>query len=652
MVPGVAMSARLRVRTPFSDHMVLQRGTSHKIWGWDEPDRRVELSAIADGRVRATATGCADAHGKWTLACPELPAGGPYEIQLKGSSELVLRDVLVGEVWLASGQSNMEWRVMASADADAEMAAADIPEVRVLKVDPRASLCPSERAAGIWRASCPQTVGDFTAIGYFFARALYRQLKVPIGIIDSTWGGTRIEAWTSLPVLARLDPEVLQQVTELAEQRAHRDRIAAEYAERVTDWQRRSLPGDVGNQGEQWGWHQRAFDDSSWREIALPRFWQSCSMPFNGVVWFRRSVTIPQEWVGRDLFLSLGAIDDFDHTYLDGTLVGSHPAGSPEAFQIPRRYTIPGHLVRPGESVIAVRVFDHFGQGGFAGPGSLMFLSPADSIDRVPLAGPWRCGVEREIPLVPASVFRDFPQPPLVLAPQHAPASLYNAMVAPLVPFGIRGALWYQGESNIEGYRRYRERLVALIRDWRTQWGQGQFPFYLVQLASYWDNGLWPWLREAQTEALTEPATGMVTALDIGDPSDIHPRNKREVGRRLALIALSETYGRTDVVSRGPALARFEVNGHRAIVSLDHASGLTTSNGDSRVLGFELAGRDGRLFPAAGRIEGEKVVLECAEVAEPCVVRYAWADCPAVNLINGAGLPALPFRTDADRAEV
>jgi sialate O-acetylesterase len=579
--------------------------------------------------------------------------GGPYEFVLTGSSELVLRDVLVGEVWLASGQSNMEWRVGASADADAEISASDIPSIRVLKVEPRASLCPAQRAAGVWRVSSPRSVSEFTAVGYFFARELYHRLNVPIGIIDSTWGGTRIEAWTSLPVLADLDPGASSQVTELAEQRADRDRIAAEYAERVREWQRRSLPSDTGNSAERWGWHLPAFDDKSWPRLTLPTFWQHCSMPFNGVVWFRCTVTIPQAWAGRDLLLSLGAIDDFDHTYFDGVLVGSHPPGTPEAFQIPRRYTIPGSLVRSGRSVIAVRVFDHFGQGGFAGPGRLMFVKPVGSdAEGIALAGPWSCGVEREIPLVPASVFSDYPPPPLVLAPQHAPASLFNAMVGPLMPFGIRGALWYQGESNVAGYRRYRQHLVALIRDWRSQWGRGQFPFYLVQLAGYRETGLWPWLREAQAEALTEPATGMVTAVDIGDPHDIHPRNKREVGRRLALLALSDTYGQAEVVSRGPTLAHCEVAEHRVRLTFDHARGLKTSDGQDCVLGFELAGKDRRFFPATGRIDGEEVALECAEVAEPCMVRYAWSDCPTVNLVNGAGLPAFPFRTDADVAEI
>lgn len=646
------MPQALELCTPFSDHMVLQRGRRHPLWGWDHPEQAVELVVTLGGKAAATASGRADVHGRFKLTFPELGVGGPYTLTLRGSSAVTLNDVMVGEVWLASGQSNMEFRVAASGNADAEILAADHPEIRVLKVEPRASLCPTRRASGLWQVSSPETAGAFTAVGYFFARDLHRELRVPVGIIDSSWGGTRIEAWISAGTLGKLEPSVHQELAELARQRTDLDRIAAEHAARVRDWEIRALPQDSGNQGELRGWHTPTCDDSGWRELVLPNFWQSCSMLFNGVVWFRRAVAIPEAWAGRDLELGLGPIDDFDHTYFGGTLVGSHPAGTPEAFKIPRVYLVPGHLVSAGKSVLAVRVFDHFGQGGFGGPKAHMYLGlPGDREHRLPLAGPWKCSVEREIPLVAASVFHDCPQPPLALAPERAPGALYNAMIEPLAPFGIRGALWYQGEANVPTSRSYRELLVAMIRDWRTRWGQGQFPFYLVQLAGFAENGLWPWLREAQAQVLSEPSTRMVTALDIGDPNDIHPKNKQEVSRRLSLVALAEVHGHAEIVSRGPELERVDIEADTVRLTWRYADGLQTVDGGSEVRGFELSGPSGHFVPARGRIEGEQVVVACPEVAEPVAVRYAWDDCPCVNLVNRAGLPALPFRTDAEPAK-
>jgi sialate O-acetylesterase len=623
--------------------MVLQRGRPNPVWGWDRPGENIALTATSGAATLGTARTVAAPDGSWRLPCPELEPGGPYCLRIQGSTEAVLDDVLVGEVWLASGQSNMEFPLSRAEDGTAEATRARRPDLRVFKVAPVAAREPQPTVAGAWRVCAPETAGEFSAVGYFFARELAERLGVPVGIIDSSWGGTRVEAWTSREALdAVMDVE--QELGKLALDELDLERITAQYAAAMTEWEAENLPADPGNQGEGWGWADPDYDHAAWRTLSLPAYWQALGMRFNGVVWFRRVLDLPEAWAGHDLVLSLGAIDDFDHSYFNGRLVGSHPKGTPGAYQIQRRYQVPGALVRPGRNVLSVRVFDHAGEGGFAGPADAMFVELAGG-GRMPLAGDWRCEVEHRIALVPMDVFQTCPPRPAVLDRQNSPAALYNGMIAPLVPFGLRGAIWYQGESNVTEHRTYRQRFTALIRDLRMRWAAGTFPFYFVQLAGFVDSPAWPYLREAQADTLSEPATGMASAIDIGEPHDIHPRNKQEVGRRLALIALANAY-HMDLECWGPVLDRVEISAEAVRVHFSHAAGLHTRGTRPTATGFELCGEDGVFQPAEARLDGATVVLECAAVPTPRAVRYAWADYPAVNLFNGAGLPAVPFRTD------
>jgi sialate O-acetylesterase len=566
-------------------------------------------------------------------------------LRIRGSTEAVLEDVLVGEVWLAAGQSNLEFPLARAEGGQQEIARARHPGLRMFKVATVAAREPELTVTGVWRECSPEAAGEFSAVGYFFARELEEKLGVPVGIIDASWGGTRVEAWTSREAL---DPvmDVEWELGKLAADERDLERIAAEYVAAMTEWEAEKLPADPGNQGEGWGFADPDYDDAAWRTLPLPAYWQAHGMPFNGVVWFRRALDLPEAWAGHELVLSLGAIDDFDHTYHNGKLVGSHPKGTPGAYQIQRRYRVPGSLVRPGRNVLSVRVFDHAGEGGFAGPADAMFVETArPGGGRLPLAGDWRCEVEHRILLVPMDVFQTCPPRPAVLDRQNGLAALYNGMIAPLVPFGLRGAIWYQGESNVAEHRTYRQRFTALIRDYRTRWGAGTFPFYFVQLAAFLDSPAWPYLREAQADTLSEPATGMANAIDIGEPHDVHPRNKQEVGRRLALVALANAY-HLDLECSGPVLDRVEISAGSVRVHFSHADGLHTSGPSPTATGFELGGEDGVFHPAETHLDGATVLLECAAVPTPRAVRYAWADYPEVNLYNGAGLPAVPFRTD------
>jgi sialate O-acetylesterase len=631
---------RTRLASPFTDHAVLQAEQICPVWGFDAPGREVTLR-LGSHVLRARA----DATGRFRFDVPPTPAGGPHRLSIEGSASLVLEDVWFGEVWLASGQSNMEWPVSASRDAREEAAAARWPLIRAFKVEPRPSLTAASECRGHWTVCAPETAGDFSAVGYFFARELHRARGVAVGIVDATWGGTPIEAWTSLPALAPLVPDLDEQRARLAAELTELPRLTLEYARAVSEWQQRHLPADTGNQGFEQGWAEPGLDDSTWSTLDLPTFWQSQGMPFNGVVWFRKVVDLPSAWLDHEVWLSLGAIDDFDDTYFDGVAVGRTPPGTLDAHRVRRRYALPSARTSAGRHVLAVRVFDHFGGGGFAGPASDMYLECPARAERLALNGLWRIRVERQIPLVPANVFESFPRPPLALAQQNAPATLFHGMLAPLIAYAIRGALWYQGESNVDRHASYRGLQVALMRDLRTRWGQGQFPFYYVQLANFTASPAWPLLREAQAQAASEPEAGMVVTLDIGDEADIHPTNKQEVGRRLALWARARTYGESSLAHEGPRLERVRIEGALARVRFVHAEGLATSDGEAP-RGFTLAGSDGRHEPATARIDGHEVVLSSEKVPAPCAVRYAFVDTLRANLRNGVGLPAAPFRTD------
>lgn len=634
----------LQLPSIFSRHMVLQRGRANAIWGSDAPGQLVTLAV--DGADVPMAQARAAADGRFLLRCPELPAGGPYALRIQGSQLLVLDDVLVGEVWLASGQSNMEFPLNRAEGAPQALAQADRPRLRLLHIPNRASHEPQADVQAEWRVCDASSASGFSAVAYFFGVDILETQGVPVGLIGASWGGTMVEPWTSAEALAPLmDLDAATAPFRIVPDELEQLRLA--HGQAALEWEREALPADPGNAAYGLGWSAPAYDDSGWPTMPLPALWQSHGLRHNGVVWFRRSLTIPPAWRGQDLTLSLGVIDDFDHTYVNDVEVGAHPKGTPEAYQIARRYTVPALLTHSGRVTVAVRVFDHFGEGGFHGPTSDMWIAPSAAPgERLTLAGDWRYQVEHEIPLVPTSVFATYPDMPAPLRQQDCPAALFNGMIAPLVPFGMRGALWYQGESNTGSHATYREHLTAMIRDWRARWDD-VFPFLLVQLAGYRGGAGWPELREAQRQTLAEPETGMAVALDIGDADDIHPLNKREVGRRLALQARAKVYGE-NIVCDGPTAQGGLASGALATVRFASAQGLATSDG-AAPQGFELAGADGVFAPAQASIAGDAVELRSAAVAAPVAARYAWADICTGNLINGAGLPASPFSLSLTR---
>jgi sialate O-acetylesterase len=620
----------------------LQRGRPNAIWGWDNPGQRIDLR-IQGPKTNIDATTYAGKDGHWQWDCPELSDGGPYTMSINGSSEELLRNVLVGEVWLASGQSNMEWKISAVENAELEISHATHPQIRMFNVEATTAGKPSATVEGEWLECTPETADSFSAVGYYFALELHKRLGVPVGILHASWGGTPIQAWTSLEAL-RSVIDVEDELGTQGERERNAQRLEEVAAQSVLDWESKHLPSDPENTGLDRGWASPEYEDAAWHSMRLPCNWQSRGLQHNGVVWFRLSLEIPSDWVDSNLVLSLGAIDDFDTTYFNGNLIGAHPKGTPEAYRIRRRYGVPKELVRPGRALIAVRVFDHFGEGGLIGPATQMKVWPVGAEQQsISLSGDWKYEVEHVITTVPGSVFETYPKLDIQL-PQYRLATLFNAMITPLIPYGMRGALWYQGESNVEQHRQYRDLMIAMIRDWRSRWYLGQFPFLYVQLPNFKGGDHWPYLREAQEQALSEPNTAMAVTLDIGSPADIHPRNKREVGRRLALLAMARCYGQSNQEVLGPKLSHVEIVGPVASVYFDHSFGLTSGNDE--VSSFELAGADRVYHPALAVIQGGCIRVTSAQVQRPVTVRYAWHDAPEVNLRNAAGLPAAPFRTD------
>jgi sialate O-acetylesterase len=626
-----ADEARPFLHPLFSDHMVFPRELKAPVWGWTTPGAKVQVKM---GEVSAVATAGAD--GRWQALLGPFAAGGPFTLTVSGPEAVTVSDVLTGDVWICSGQSNMQWSVGGVVNAEQEIAAANYPQIRLLTVPCVTAYAPRDLFQGGWQACAPASVGGFSAVGFFFGRQLHQELGIPIGLINSSWGGTIAEAWVSSQALKTMPdflPAFTQQDALIEAARTQAYSFDAE----MERWWAANDPGSAAGQS----WAAADLDTSAWKTMALPAVWEQAGLPgFDGVVWFRREFEAPPEWAGKALTLHLGPIDDMDATFVNGTAVGAL-----SNWQAPRDYAVPAGVVKAGRNLIAVRVLDTGGAGGFCGkPDDLRIELPGGAA--LPLQGPWPY---RE------SVALAQTQPVPQRLDQGNPnqvSVLYNAMINPLVPFGIRGAIWYQGESNAGRDEQYARLLPTLIRDWRARFGVGDFPFLIVQLANFMAvdteprSDAWPLLREAQwltTQAV--PKAALALAIDLGDAADIHPRNKQDVGRRLALGALALSYDR-GIEYSGPVYREMTVTGGKARVSFDHLGGGLVAKGDTKVTGFAIAGADGRFVWAEASIDADAVVVASAQVPEPKAVRYAWGNNPVCNLYNQAGLPAVPFRTD------
>lgn len=632
LIASCGSAQALELAGVFANHMVLQREAPLRVWGQAEPGQQVRVELA--GR---SAHAQAGRDGRWQATLAPLKAGGPHRLQVRaGAEERTLDDVLIGDVWIASGQSNMEWRL-----ADSNSAAAEVPDagahplIRHAKMPHRVSLTPLRDAPPLrWEVSSPATAGDFSAVAWHFARRLQADAKlrnIPIGILNTSWGGTHAETWTS-PRANAADPELAAVMRTLpADAATFVQQRRAQMLDRVRAFQR-TPPAAVAGADP-------ALDDSAWPPLNTPQVWETQGLPgLDGQVWLRRHVTLSAAEATGGATLHLGPVDDCDETFING-----QPVGKTCGWETPRAYALPAGVLHAGDNLIAVRVTDTGGGGGIHGPADLLRLETAAGAK--PLAGRWQAHVE---------AVQTVTEP----GPNDLPSLLFNGMVRPFTPFAAKGVIWYQGESNAPRAARYAQAFPRLIQDWRAQWREqglkAQLPFYFVQLSSYGprpplpEGSAFAELREAQRQTLTLPATGMAVSIDVGDADDIHPRDKRTVGERLARIALAQDYGQP-VPFQGPTLkaTRRLPDGSFELSFAGTAGGLTVRGGGP-LLGFTVAGSDQRFLPARAEIVGRDRVRVWADaVKQPAAWRYAWADSPLeANLADGAGLPASPRRSD------
>ena len=624
----------LKLYCLFTDNMVLQQKEPICFHGWAAPGMPLTIRLASQ-----TGEGVANADGCWKVALAPLAASGPFDVVVSSGAEVIsLRNVMIGEVWVCSGQSNMEWTLGQGAGSEEVIAeAAAHPEIRLIKLPRIADPVVSQEIDARWAVCSPESVSDFSAVAYHFGLRLQQELGVAIGLIDIARGGTIVESWTPRETLLA-DDEMRPIVKAYEESLPRFDELMSRHEAAVKVWRQTMPPADPGNTGYAAGWANPELDDSSWPLMTIPCWWHRGNNDFSGVLWFRTEVVVPAELAGSNLTLSLGACDKSDNTYFNNVEVGGIPPQVEDSWRTPRVYTVPGRLVRGGRNVIAVRVFSNINDGGIVGPKDLMKLEAAGW--SLPLAGNWRYQVEHNFGKVRV------PQAPFGRGNFDSPYILFNSLVARVTCFKIRGAIWYQGESNEYNAVRYRRLFPAMIRGWRKAWNQ-EFPFLFVQLPNFGPElpaqTLWTELRDAQTAALTEPRVGMVPTVDIGDPADLHPANKPEVGRRLFLAALAVAYGRKSSGLLAPLFETLEVRGDELRVSVVNApEGLCQKGGQP--VGFEVAGADGRFTPARARLEGSKIVIWNEAVPAPTAVRYAWADNPRCNVFNAGGLPLAPFR--------
>ena len=621
------MQSKPLLHALFSDDAVLQRDRVIPVWGWTAAGATVTVK-LDDKTTRARA----DASGRWTARIGPYPAGGPHVLSVDGAANITRHNILFGDVWLCSGQSNMEFGVGNLANAEAEIAAANYPDIRLFTVPKLTATAPLDNVDSRW-LECNSTNirqgawNGFSAVAYYFGRKLNGELKVPIGLIHSSWGGTRAESWISESALGTL-PDFRAAIESAKVRNAP---SALPLDARINNWLAKfdpAIPTD---------WARVAA--VNWPSQTLPGNWETAGVAaladFDGTVLYRRTVEVPAAWAGQDLTLNLGAIDDQDVTYWNGVKVGAT-----SGWQNKRSYIIPGAQIKTGPNVIAVRVLDTGGGGGFGGAKEDMKLARAGA-EPLDISGAWSYYIGAPLDAM-ASMPRDFdPNEP------NQVDVLYNGMIAPLKPYALKGAIWYQGESNEGNPEQYGRLLPALIGDWRAKFG-APLPFYLVQLAGFRapddapSNDSWPRLRAAQMKtAQSVPDVGIAITTDIGDEKDIHPKDKADVGLRLALVALAQTYGQ-DVEFSGPTVRSVTPGGASLTLNFAHAAGGLSLRGDKARV-FAVAGADRNWFWATPRITGSQVVLSSPVVPKPVYARYAWSNLPRATLYNGAGLPAPPF---------
>ncbi|HFA51307.1 MAG TPA: 9-O-acetylesterase [Bacteroidetes bacterium] len=634
-------TAQLTLPKIFSDNMVLQRGAAIPVWGQANPGDKIKV--YFDGEEWKTE---ASKSGEWEIKINPHPAGGNYELAIENQSTkgapAVFNNLTFGDVWLCGGQSNMEFFVKKAQNAEAEIEAADLPNIRLIDVPRKVASNPlSDWEDGArWQVCSPASVPEFSAVGYFFGKNLQKEIGVPIGLVGNNWGGTVAETWMSGDAFSGL-PGYQKQIEKLKNTDLEKQQKSGDEA--FDNWLGKFRSQDKGINGEEYIW-AKLDNYKGWEEMRLPGIWEGSGIvelkEKDGVLWYQKTISLTPAQAEKTAVLSLGTIDDSDKTWINGQLVGD----TYNHYDKDRVYHIKPGVLMPGKNSIVIRVEDYIGGGGPYGDAKKMHLQLGEEIK--PLAGKWKYNI---------GYLATAPMPNNGLGPNAYPSMLYNGMIAPMVKFPIKGVIWYQGEANAGRAYEYRDIFQRLIKDWRNKFNNNDLAFIYVQLANFTPpqdeprDSKWAELREAQAMALKLKNTAMITAIDIGQADDIHPLNKQEVGRRLALAALHETYGKNKIIYKGPVFKNMEIKDGYIIAHFENnGSPLFAKNKYGYLMGFTISGADKKFHWAKAEITGPYTVkIWSGKIKNPAAIRYAWADNPQpANLYNEAGFPAFPFRTD------
>ena len=623
-----------------SDGMVIQRDSKLNIWGWSSANEKIELHF--QGKTYKTS---ASKDGKWNMELPRMKAGGPYTMKVMGKNQIVINDILIGDVWLCAGQSNMVHQLdIHDVLYEKEIKEANYPEIRHFKIPTTASISGplDDLDGGEWQKAIGEEVRPFSAVAYFFAKKIYDKYQIPIGLINASVGGMPIEAW--IPKEGFKDfPEILNIIAENKDSTF----VHSQKADSFPSNEKKRQVKDKGLIGKI-PWYDVQYQPKNWRRINIPGYWEDQgAKDLNGVVWYRREIDLPASMVGERARVFLGRIVDADELYINGVKVGN------KTYQYPqRRYHVSDTLLKEGKNIFVVRVTNNFGKGGFVPDKPYYIFTRKDTVD---LKGYWQYKVGEVYQPFDFAAYRknkSDENAPRRINPESEPTALYNAMIAPYKNFPLKGILWYQGESNIGNPGHYENYMRALIKGWRDVFHQPNIPFIYAQLPNYSDvkylptESQWAELREAQLKASDMPNVAMTVNIELGEWNDIHPDNKKDVGERMALAALNLSYNE-DIVYSGPTYEDYKIEDDKIIISFTHTgSGLIANDGEE-LSDFAIAGENKNFVWAHARIEGDRVIVWSEDVQNPKYVRYAWADNPDnPNLYNKEGLPASPFQTE------
>ena len=649
--------SKIELPSLIGDNMLVQQKTDVTIWGKALKGKTIRIAPSWSKEVKTKAGDDMN----WKVMIPSPEEGGPYSLKIYASDTIIsVNNILCGDVWLCSGQSNMEMPMEGWPPKDTIMysaktiASSNIAGIHLFILQRKVSGIPLDDCTGKWVVCSPESVRQFSATGFFFGKKLYEEINQPVGLIESSWGGTPSEAWTSADALQSAG-EFTSELKAMKESAPQVDAYMAwlnghkQQPVKTTDDKWKDL--DFGDKDAA----LVSFDDSSWPAMALPQLFENVIGDFDGVVWFRRKIEIPESFAGKDLTLSLGPIDDMDCTYFNGETVGNMQMSG--AWQTERNYAVPGSIVKKGTNTIAVRVLDTGGGGGLYGKkGSMKITVRSGKQPPLDIEGEWKYLPVAELSGEKFYIFdlakNDFfaQKKPVLIGP-NSPSALFNAMINPARNFRIKGAIWYQGEANVGRADQYAKIFPLMIRNWRETWKEGDFPFYFVQIAPYIYSGedsieLAP-LREAQTKALDLPKTGMVVTLDIATVNNIHPPFKKEVGERLANLALANDYGKK-IACAGPVYKSMTRDGRVLKIKFENtASGLKAEK--NPVTGFEIAGKDMKFIKAQAKVKNNEVWVEAPKISEPVYARYCWRNGDVGTLSNGDGLPASQFNANLNK---